>query len=501
MTQRTAARALLAAATCALAVLATIKLTRLLAALVVDARAILESSAPPALPVLSVVVAMFVPLALVSPLTRVSLAARWTAGFIATATLLVLMHALGFSQPFALGFVLFAAGIGLSYSARTSPAPSLESSLIRAERGDFVLYGIALILLVAAATHVLASPLSAWDAVAFWWPKAAQLQHWAPISELTRPTYPDLGPMAWAMLSHVGGNAEPSGRIILPLAAVLSLVAISDVAPRPLRPSVVAIVGAMMLTFYGADSFTNGYQDALLAAAAGSSAIGLSLWLRTSPLERSRRGLWTPFLIAGTLGLIKSEGAIVGLVIITAFFVVLLVTTDKNKLGAALAITVGPLIGWAVVTSMWPIIVAAHQLDPLVLQEGSFTLDGLMAVPSRISERAPVILSFVIRLVGGAPMGVAFLIAAPATVAALLWLAPAADPGARTAIAFLCLAMLLHGLFIVIAFLATNAPLEWHLDTALVRLLSLMRVVMAAAAALVLFELQHIARPRVTHLS
>lgn len=494
MTRPAAARAIVILSACALAVLSAVKLTHVLASLVVDAQTLAISSRSPTLPVLSIVVALLVPLACASPLRRVSLAARWMAGFLATATLLVVMHAVGLPQPLAIGLVLFTAGIGLAYSARTAAAPTVHAGSIRIERGDLVLYGLAVVLLGAAAVHILASPIYAWDAAAFWWPKALQLQQWTPIAELTRPTYPNLGPMVWAMVSHVGGNGEASGRIVLPLAAVLSLVGVSDLARRPLRPSAISTVGAIMLLFYGAESFTNGYQDSLLAAAAGSSAIGFCLWLQAATGDRRTSTLWTSFVIAGSLGLIKSEGIVVGAMLVTAFSIVALSTAEAHSRLSLIRRLIGPLAGWSVVTAIWPVILMTHHLDPLVLQEGSFNISGLLQVPSRLLERLPVILTFVAQLMGGVRGALAVLVTAPACVAVALWVAPAVRVSARRVLTFLGLTLSLHLVFVFAAFLATNAPLAWHLDTALVRLLSQMRVVMAAGIALGLFELMHIAR-------
>ena len=85
-------------------------------------------------------------------------------------------------------------------------------------------------------------------------------------------------------------------------------------------------------------------------------------------------------------------------------------------------------------------------------------------------------------------------------VVALAWIRRALAPGARRALAFLALVGAFHAVFIVLAFLATDAPLGWHLDTAMLRLLLDMRFVLAAAAAIVLFELLRLSSLRSARL-
>ncbi len=423
-----------------------------------------------------------VPLALGAPLARTSWPARWWAGFLAAGTLLVGLYAAGVGRGLSVSIgAVAAAGVAAAW-VRRDGWPVARS---RVEPGHVLLGAVMAGLLVAAMAHTLAGPTMAWDAVAVWLPKVRGLASGASLAELARPTYPPLGAMVWSVAASVGGS-EAAGRGVLAAAALVALLGLTDLVPGRLTLAISVLVSAVAVVFFGLDAFTNGYQDALLAAAAGMSAVALivSFDQATDAVSRCRhaaRGL----AAAGALGLIKSEGAVFGACLMLAYLLVSLAWTARGDwLGLLRALRL-PLAGYAGVGLLWPVALLVHGFPVFERQEGTFSAAGLLAVPWRLADRLPTIASAMAALLGDGRRLTLLAAVALAASAAVPGLWRHGAPRAHRAVQFLGVVSLFHLLSVIVMFLATEAPLAWHLDTALLRLLLHLRWIVAAIVVVV----------------
>jgi len=376
----------------------------------------------------------------------VPVAVAWAFGGAVMTLVAVLLHAVGASPYVAIGAAIVLALSGASRANR------LYDALRRATPGERVLAALVLVPIAAAALFTLSTPVSAGDAVMAWYAKARALVDWQPLARLPYAEYPDLGMMAWSMLLRVTGWAhEPAARLVFLAIYAAYAFSLADIPGKPLPPQAVWIVPLAVIATFDLRLITNGYQDATLGAMAGLAAILLAGDLQTPDGGRATIGLF----FAGTLGLLKLEGAVLGLAIVAAWIVVRRFYRSRRWPAAG-------LLTYVTVAIVWPVLSWSHRLPVEQGQYNAFEGVTLLDLPARLTRLPTIAQAFL-------DTGPRFLV----PLGALLVLSAAAwrrCPNIRPLLLFLGLATGAHALSIVTVFLLTNLDVSWHLATAFDRL-------------------------------
>jgi hypothetical protein len=230
-------------------------------------------------------------------------------------------------------------------------------------------------------------------------------------------------------------------------------------------------------------AFTSGYQDCFVLACGGMAAWEFcQVLLDSEGTDGSQpfdsHAAFRGAFFCGMLGLIKNEGAVLAVLLALAFGVALCARRGPARLlwrqwAPALGVTAGLLC-------VWPALLLWQGQDLAQVQGASFTLAGVWQIPANC-ERLPQIGRQLAAYWGGSGS------LTPAALALSLvagWLAPRL----RRALVFLWLTVAGQTLFVGLVFLATRQNVQWHLDTALERLMfqSQFAVIEALALALML---------------
>jgi hypothetical protein len=383
----------------------------------------------------------------------------WAFGFIVLSLSFAVLDAARVPQPIAYAAVpLLATAAALVGRRRAgadeTPLPRLWSALVAA-------------FAVCIAIETVWLPVNDWDAVAIWYAKARALLLWHAPADLPMPTYPDLGPAAWAlMLSLTGLGNEPIARLVFPaicVAWLASLPLLFEGRGREWRPSLVVGLFIIAVATFDFQTATSGYQDPLIAAVAGLAAIllGNALGIVKQEDEPPRGRIALAFFFAGSLGMIKTEGAVLGVIMIGSWSIAFAVTRGWRALRAAVPVTT--VLLYVALVLLWPVLMVVGGIDVSHMQRYTFQdhsvrrfIGGVSRLPAIGRGFAQVSLTY----------SLVFLSAAVASVGALR------SPWTRPILGWLWSIAALHSAWIAGVFILTNLDLEWHIRTALLRLVS-----------------------------
>ena len=325
--------------------------------------------------------------------------------------------------------------------------------------------GMICLITVLLQVEVLAHPLSSYDALAFWYPKVQALSHDVDFMKIPRRDYPDLGPALWALTSLTSASDDTrTGRLFIPVGFAMFLLAMCAFAlencPRDLRALPLALCPvAVSLSLLRVEFFTNGYMDGFLMSAFGIACLCVIRGLRGEYCRDSNLILAACF--SGGLGLIKNEGAVLGVILMSGLLMALLL---RKRFGGVQDLKVPFLIASAFVTSFvfFPCLKVVHGSAALRVQEDSFTVDGVLRISDRI-DRLPRIFWYVswhVRKYRWTILN-GFVMVLFGARMSLSW---------RPTLAMVTTIYILQLAFVIVAFLSTNEPLEWHLSCAFERL-------------------------------
>jgi hypothetical protein len=393
---------------------------------------------------------------------RLPVAIRWFFGMISLGLILTVAYSLGISW----GTFFYAFGIGLVGCALLLLKQGVKRlgkhawpNIYRAGVGFFLL-----ILLGCAYVKVFAEPLEAWDAVVIWFNKARDLYQGTPISQLHFVNYPPLGPMYWAfVMKFTGGLWESYGRLLFPTMYFFWMLALPYMFPKciPAWIFLIVIPGLGWL-FFDMFAFTSGYQDGFVTICAGMAAIHLCKTL----LEDKRRRQ-TDYLLAlyfaGTDALVKNEGAVLAMILYTAWFLTLIVTERHNFNWKYLRSLIPGGMLFLLLLSIWPGLLIYHGQDPSQVQGPAFTINSIANSYENI-DRLPMIKDYFVEHYFH-PQTKTIL-----SCTLLSIITAALVPITTRVMVFLWVTALGHILFMVLVYLATGSPLEWHLTFSLKRL-------------------------------
>lgn len=388
---------------------------------------------------------------------RLPAGVRWAMGAVILCLAGLLLHGAGVSRAPARWF-LGAAVLAGAVKCVVTPGS------IRRSRVDPLL-GLTFGLVAAAGTLlVLSHPVNAWDAVTIWYAKTRALLAWRPPSAMPVPAYPELGPMGWSLVLAIASPfAEPCGRLWFLGLYLAWLTSLSLWLPA--RPSLQSRVVLILAVLAQADlgSITNGYQDAVVMSVAGLSAALLGSELLVADEEKAcprggRSHVASGLFLAGILGTIKAEGAVLGAILVGGWLITVAIVRGRRALVTSL-----PYVGvWLAASLVWPLLLVANGVRPSAFQSGAYGMVSADEVLARLS-RIPFILYGFLRM---GPW-YALPIVAAALAAGAAWRAVAT---VRPVIAWLWGCAVAHSLWIVTVFLVTNLDFHWHVRTALDRL-------------------------------
>jgi hypothetical protein len=381
---------------------------------------------------------------------------RWCIGAVALGWTVAALHAVGAPQPIAIGGALAALMVIGLWSL-------LDERHIGA-RGVRIGLPTSLLLLILGVPLIfttLGTAVSAWDPVAIWYAKTKGLFAWQQVAALSIPNYPNLGPAAWMLLLRiVGPEAEPVARLVFPALYLAWIAGLSESVSRS-HPWLAGIaVGLGALAFLDVRAITSGHQEIALTAVAGTAVLFFLRDLEADPTEAARRPELIGAALAGSLGMIKVEGGVLGVIIFLSWAV----TRSRQRLPSGnrrILAAAGLLVP---IIAVWPVLSFLAGVDPTAVHRGLHPA-SLLAVPSRLERWYPILIA----MLPEAPPRRFGLLAGIMLSVATTWLIPAA----RRTVGFLWGILGLHYLFVVLVFFAVDYAFAWYLATACRRLMSL----------------------------
>jgi hypothetical protein len=366
---------------------------------------------------------------------------------------------------------------------------------------------VALLLgpVLAAGLYTLRQPIMAWDGLVIWYAKVRGLYEWRPLAALPLPNYPDLGPACWmSVLKWVGADAENVGRLVFPAFYFMWIVAMLELPRRRRSWVAVVVVAGVAALLFDLEAFTNGYQDGFLMVAAGMSAIfvvkslvGAGSKTGEPPLEevlvpavptaQGRQDYYLAAFFAGTLGLIKQEGLILGFILMVSWGAAV-IAERRPACWRGLLRRLCPVVSiYVALATLWPLLLARNGVNVLMVQGPAFTPSSVIGVLDNLhrwTDIQPYFAEYFWRL--------RHVFAACVLLSlASLW----GLPRTRRAIMFLWTVLGLYLAFVTFTFCATRQLLQWHLDTAFKRLTSHSQFVFALLLCLTVGVLLDRVRP------
>jgi hypothetical protein len=312
--------------------------------------------------------------------------------------------------------------------------------------------------------YCVLDPVQMWDSYLIWLARVRLLEQWTSLSRyrdlgILFPEYPYLGAAAWWWTEWAARVPVEGGRVIFVFAYLAFFLAL---LARQRNTHV-----RWLWIFFAYACFSleiiNGYQDGFLMASTGMVALAFMEW-------GDRGAVWLMPLAAG-LSLIKTEGAVLSLILVFCWFASRLSrspTVHGNRLAGRVLFAGG--LGFVVILALWPWLQLQNGMDPTNVQGGVFRI-GSIGIAVSQATRVPTILREIGRYYAERPwITFPFLTA----VGVSLHRRETLDRQRRFLLAFVAL----HLLFVVTVFWLTQLPFEWHLATALHRLLLQGRLVM-----------------------
>jgi len=316
-------------------------------------------------------------------------------------------------------------------------------------------------LAMAGIGYCVLDPVQMWDSYLIWLARVRLLEQWTPLARfrdlgIIYPEYPYLGSAAWWWTEWTGRVPVESGRVIFLFTYLAFFLAV-----LARHEQTTSIRVRLLWVFFAYACFSleiiNGYQDGFLMASAGMVALAFLQW-------EDRGAAWIMPLAAG-LSLIKTEGAILSLILVFCWFgskLSRVPTVQPNRLDRHVLLL--GAVGFVSILAIWPWLQLRNGLDPVNVQGAAFRIRSIGIVVSQL-DRFPTILRAIGLYYAQRPW-----ITLPFLAAVAVSLVPGErlDRQRRFLLGFVAL----HLLFVMTIFWLTQEPFEWHLGAALPRLLS-----------------------------
>jgi hypothetical protein len=322
-------------------------------------------------------------------------------------------------------------------------------------------------LTLAGIAYCVLDPVRVWDSYLIWLARVRLLEQWTSLSRfralgIVYPEYPYLGAAAWWWTEWAARVPVESGRVIFLFAYLAFFLAVLARYERTESIKLRLLWGFFAYACFSLE-IINGYQDGFLMVSAGMVALAFLQW-------RDRGAVWV-LPLAAALSLIKTEGALLALILVFCWFGSKLSrspTVHGNRLDRHVLMLGG--VGFILMLAFWPWLQLRNGLDPANFQSGAFQIRSIGIALSQ-ADRLPTILRAIGLYYAQCPW-----ITLPFLAAVGLSLTPGEtlDRQRRFLLAFVAS----HLLFVTTIFWLTQEPFEWHLGSALHRLLLQGRLVM-----------------------
>ncbi len=398
-------------------------------------------------------------------------------GLLAMGALLFFCHALrmpeslAFALPSAVALGSAAWWVVAQRQTTTTPHGSVLGGLAPLA----CLVVLLLPVVVAAVAYTFVVPVHSWDALMVWFMKVRGLERWPSLADMPWPTYPELGPLLWRSVVRSDVPIDEAfGRLVTSCAFVAGGASLAygvgdddraaSIESHRLRAPVAVAAALCVVALFDRHLVTSGYQDPIvLGVGATVSVLLLRTRFRVRPDGGAPRPVWAAAFGCGALVLVKNEGVVLGGILWVAYVVVVLARLDATLRPVRLrALLVPSGIAAAIVVAATAARGAAG-VDVTDVQHGDFGGVGFETLLHRV-ERVPVVLQAIVTRLLAQPV----VVATPLVVGLALVRVRRA---VAVPLAFCALVAGLHLSALVAVFVATNAPLDWHLQTALDRLL------------------------------
>lgn len=315
-------------------------------------------------------------------------------------------------------------------------------------------------LALTGIAYCVLDPVRIWDSYLIWLARVRLLEQWTSLSRfrdlrIVYPEYPYLGAAAWWWTEWAARVPVESGRVIFLFAYLAFFLAVLARYERTGSIRLRLLCGFFAYACFSLE-IINGYQDGFLMISAGMVALAFLQW-------GDRGAVWVLPLAAG-LSLIKTEGAVLSLILVFCWFGSKLSrspTVRGNRLDRHVLLLGG--LGFLLILAIWPWLQLRNGLDPANLQSGAFRIRSIGIALSQ-ADRLPTILGAIGLYYAQRPwITLPFL----AAVGVSLTSGETLDRQRRFLLGFVAL----HLLFVITIFWLTQEPFEWHLGAALPRLL------------------------------
>jgi hypothetical protein len=427
------------------------------------------------LPWLSIVI---IPFFFGSVLTRglFSLSLQWTVGIFLVASTLFILHGLNVSKEIALSFIYFVSLIGLILYIKTylSSTEKQFGRFISADIFDTLFYLALIILLIDAILTIDRNPLTAGDALAYWYQKAKALYYWIPLDMFPTLGYPHLGSTIWMFGMNYANGSENFGRHVFPI-LLLSIyvsywVLLNEyffVTKKYKFTIVLLFVYLIFISltkeFGGGYTYVNsGYLDWLVGIVSCFSYMLLFFYTKLFNNNDSKFPLLRYFLILFLLAcssLIKSEGFVLVAIFIFSYFLILLFNDKKVIIDNRMTHFFGIIFLIFVATLYRQIL----YINGIAFEDAQgFTISNILESYKNIADRTPLIINQMIyHIRHHFDIILPFFILLCAMILKKRYFV----------VSMFLLPLFFHFMFVMLVFYSSHFDLEWHLHTALDRLM------------------------------
>jgi len=323
---------------------------------------------------------------------------------------------------------------------------------------SLIIYGSICLFLLYAFADIYANPIQGQDGIVIWLGKAKGFYYWNPLTAISFVRYPGLGSMLWAVVMMVFGLHESYGRFIYPVAYSMFFITLwSSINVKKYALSY-ALCLAVLLFFFFRPSLYSGYQDDFLSLTGGLSVALFILY--TFDMKKSYRYMLGCFF-GGSLGLIKNEGVLLGLIVFVVFLLLHFKTMRKEWKEKSFFYIKGILL-FFIVLGFWTVAISLYGLDSRNIQGDQITLQGIFEGYKNFN-RIPIIGTYFYAYFLQNPLFIFIFLGSIITAIV--------RPLYRRTIIYILLIIFFHSMSIIWVYFATTAPLVWHLETSLFRLM------------------------------
>lgn len=425
---------------------------------------------------LSNIVAVIIPLVLLPILLSIALFKdnfelpfHWWVGFTLIGLSTIIFHALKI-DPFIYSIIITVFIIMLSiWQLQTIKKQFLRAKKLTQNIDSLVVIIIALVIIISGLLETITHPHIEGDTSSIWLNKAKSIYNGIPYPALPVVNYPSLVPTFNAFVMRFTGSYNPIyGLFIGPIAYYFWVLNLYDIFKRKSGWVITAVISSIAILYF--DNYvTNGYQDKIIMMCASMSAlaylqlINLDLSGNRVWTEKSQLLFWIGTFFAGILSLIKSEGVVIGTLLV-GLSLFIIYSINLKQIPTLLKKKYAAIITFITLVLLWPFILYTGNVNISNIQGDNLTFQSIFDIPRNI-DRIFIIWPYFANYF----RETSFMLILSISLSSLSFIK---STQLRKSLVYLWSVWFIHSIFIIFVFLSTRAPLIWHLETAFNRLLS-----------------------------